>query len=93
LSLIASIRADSPEERCHVPILVATHDDGAPSDVSSSEVEDDNNSDNDAGKRVGANSSSVKKSPTASKQNIDLPGLDTVGLNDQFWNEAWYALD
>ena len=73
---------------------MVTHDDDAPSDISSSEGEDDDNSDNNAAMRVNLNSYLDEKSPTALKQNIDLPGLDTAGLkNDQFWLEAWYALD
>ena len=94
LNLIANFHADRPKERMPVPIVTVTHDDDAPSDISSSEGEDDDNSDNNAAMRVNLNSYLDEKSPTALKQNIDLPGLDTAGLkNDQFWLEAWYALD
>ena len=93
VNLIASIHADRPKERIHVPIVTVTHGDDASSDISSSEGEDDDNSDNNAGMRVNVNSYLDEKFPTALKQKIDLPGLDTVGLNDQFWLEAWYALD
>jgi hypothetical protein len=92
LNIIANIHADRLKERMHVPIVTVTHDDDAPSDISSSEGEDDDNSDNNAAMRVNVNSYLDEKSP-ALKQNIDLPGLDTAGLNDQFWLEAWYALD
>lgn len=94
LNLVANFHADHPKERMPVPIVTVTHDDDAPSDISSSEGEDDDNSDNNAAMRVNLNSYLDEKSPTALKQNIDLPGLDTAGLkNDQFWLEAWYALD
>ncbi len=92
LNIIANIHADRPKERMHVPIVTVTHDDDAPSDISSSEGEDDDNSDNNAAMRVNVNIYLDEKS-LALKQNIDLPGLDTAGLNDQFWLEAWYALD
>ena len=93
LNLIASNRVNRPKERMHVPIVTVTHDDDAPSDVSSSEGEEDDNSNNNAAMRVNVNSSLNEKFPTALKHNIDIPGLDTAGLNDQFWLEAWYALD
>jgi len=88
LDLIARIDIDSPSESCPLLVVSMQIDDEVSSDISSSDVEDDENShDNNFGMKANADPS-FKKYVAA-----DLPGLDMVGLKEKFCNEAWYALD
>lgn len=92
---IANTTNKCTKKICRVPVVVTRmNDNDAISDISSSEVGDDNDCDDSLFESGWKITSEVKGDNDSNNSlSVSGAGLGTFGHDKMFWNEAWYALD